>query len=69
MGTFLRQLTELLGELGTIEVGVGTPKTNQRVAAAVSQRFKHCGDGRLYNQRYVDETPWSVMGVKECMDS
>jgi transposase len=61
------KLTELLWELGTIEVGVGTlQKTNQRVAAAVKPAIKALWEWVPEQSNvHVDETPWCVMGVKE----
>ncbi|MEG4583605.1 IS66 family transposase [Microcoleus sp. MON1_C5] len=61
------KLTELLWELGTIEVSVGTlQKTNQRVAAAVKPAIKALWEwAPLQSNVHVDETPWCVMGVKE----
>ncbi|MEG3960622.1 IS66 family transposase, partial [Microcoleus sp. herbarium2] len=61
------KLTELLWELGRIEVSVGTlQKTNQRVAAAVKPAIKALWEwAPLQSNVHVDETPWCVMGVKE----
>ena len=61
------KLTELLWELGTIEVGVGTlQKTNQRVAAAVKPAINALWEWvRQQSNVHVDETPWCVMGAKE----
>ena len=61
------KLTELLWELGRIEVGVGTlQKTNQRVAPAVKPTLKALWEwAPLQSNVHVDETPWCVMGVKE----
>src|SRR6476469_2375195 len=61
------KLAELLWELGTIEVGVGTlQKTNQRVAAAVKPAIKSLWEWvREQSNVHVDETPWCVMGFKE----
>ncbi|MEG5067552.1 transposase [Microcoleus sp. B3-A4] len=61
------KLSQLLWELGTIEVGVGTlQKTNQRVAAAVKPALKALWEwAPLQSKVHVDETPWCVMGVKE----
>lgn len=61
------KLTELLWELGRIEVGVGTlQKTNQRVAAAVKPAIDALWEwAPLQSNVHVDETPWCVMGVKE----
>jgi len=61
------KLTELLWELGTIEVGVGTlQKTNQRVAAAVKPAINALWEWTpLQSNVRVDEAPWCVMGVKE----
>jgi transposase len=53
------KLTELLWELGTIEVGVGTlQKTNQRVAAAVKPAISALWEwAPLQSNVHVDETP------------
>ncbi|MEG3989087.1 IS66 family transposase [Microcoleus sp. S28C3] len=61
------KLTELLWELGAIEVGAGTlQKTNQRVAAAVKPAINVLWEwAREQSNVHVDETPWCVMGVKE----
>jgi transposase len=61
------KLTELLWELGRIEVGVGTlQKTNQRVAVAVRPAIEALWSwAPLQSNVHVDETPWCVMGVKE----
>ncbi|MEG4213743.1 IS66 family transposase, partial [Microcoleus sp. S13_B4] len=61
------KLTELLWELGRIEVSVGTlQKTNQRVAVAVEPAIKALWEwAPLQSNVHVDETPWCVMGVKE----
>jgi transposase len=58
---------ELLWELGSIEVGVGTlQKTNQRVASAVEPAIDSLWEwATLQPNVHVDETPWCVMGVKE----
>jgi hypothetical protein len=48
------KLTELLWELGTIEVGVGTlQKTNQRVAAAVKPAIKALWEWPGSNQTFM----------------
>src|SRR4028119_961091 len=56
------KLTELLWELGRIEVGVGTlQKTNQRVAAAVEPAINALWKwASLQSNVHVDETPWCV---------
>jgi transposase len=58
---------ELLWELGSIEVGVGTlQKTNQRVASAVEPAIDSLWEWATFQPNvHVDETPWCVMGVKE----
>ena len=65
------KLTELLWELGTIEVGVGTlQKTNQRVASSVKPAIKALWEwAREQSNVHVDETPWCVMGVKEWLST
>ena len=61
------KLQELLWELGTIEVGVGTlQKSNQRVAAGVKPAINALWKwAQVQSNVHVDETPWCVMGVKE----
>ncbi len=58
---------ELLKELGGIEIGVGTLQaTNRRVADAIIQpidKLWQWARGQAHVQ--VDETPWTVNGVKE----
>lgn len=58
---------ELLKELGGIEIGVGTlQSTNRRVADAIIQPIDQLwrwARGQAHVQ--VDETPWTVNGVKE----
>ncbi len=58
---------ELLKELGDIEIGVGTLQaTNRRVADAIIQpidKLWRWARGQAHVQ--VDETPWTVNGVKE----
>ena len=58
---------ELLKELGEIEIGVGTLQaTNRRVADAIIQpidKLWRWVRGQAHVQ--VDETPWTVNGVKE----
>lgn len=58
---------ELLKELGEIEIGVGTLQaTNRRVADAIIQpidKLWQWARGQAHVQ--VDETPWTVNGVKE----
>jgi transposase len=58
---------EFLRELGDIEIGVGTLQaTNRRVADAVIEPVDHLWRwARSQAHVHVDETPWTVMGVKE----
>ena len=59
---------ELLWELGTIEVGVGTlVTTNQRVSAAIKKSVTELEEWINHNHPplNIDETPWSVKGLKE----
>jgi transposase len=58
---------EFLRELGDIEIGVGTLQaTNRRVADAIIEPVDHLWRwARSQAQVHVDETPWTVMGVKE----
>lgn len=59
---------ELLWELGEIEVGVGTlVTTNQRVETAIEPSVKQLETWIQQTQPdiHVDETPWTVKGVKE----
>ena len=59
---------EMLWELGQIEVGVGTlVATNERVEQAIEPSVAQLRDWVQSSQPnvHVDETPWSVKGVKE----
>lgn len=59
---------ELLWELGQIEVGVGTlVSTNQRVSNAIKKSVTALSSWIEKEQPplNIDETPWSVKGVKE----
>lgn len=59
---------EFLWELGKIEVGVGTlVATNQRISGAINQSVNHLQDwiNQCSPPLNIDETPWSVKGVKE----
>jgi transposase len=58
---------EFLRELGDIEIGVGTLQaTNRRVADAIIEPVDHLWRwARSQAHIQVDETPWSVMGLKE----
>jgi transposase len=59
---------ELLWELGRIPVGLGTlVATNQRISAAINQSVTELKDWINHNHPplNVDETPWSVKGLKE----
>ena len=59
---------EMLWELGQIDVGVGTlVATNQRVEQAIASPVTQLGEWVKLEQPnvHVDETPWSVKGLKE----
>lgn len=59
---------ELLWELGEIEVGIGTlVTTNQRVETAIAPSVEQLQTWIETTQPdiHVDETPWTVKGVKE----
>ena len=59
---------EFLWELGKIEIGVGTlVATNHRIAQAIEQSVNHLQDwiNLSYPPLNIDETPWSVKGIKE----
>lgn len=59
---------EMLWELGQIEVGVGTlVATNKRVGQAIAPSITQLRNWVQSSQPnvHVDETPWSVKGVKE----
>jgi hypothetical protein len=59
--------TAVLKKWGEIEMGVGTlQKTNQRAAEAVKPAVEVLWEWAPQQANvHVDETPWSVMGVKE----
>jgi transposase len=62
------KMRELLFELGGIDIGEGTlVATNERVAQAIEPPVKALGTWVQNEQPnvHVDETPWSVKGVKE----
>jgi transposase len=62
------KIRELLFELGQIDIGEGTlVATNQRVAQAIEPPVEQLGTWVKHEQPnvHVDETPWSVKGVKE----
>jgi len=62
------KIRELLFELGQIDIGEGTlVATNQRVAQSIEAPVEALGDWVKNEQPniHVDETPWSVKGVKE----
>lgn len=62
------KMRELLFELGGIDIGEGTlVATNERVAMAISPPVAALGTWVKNEQPnvHVDETPWSVKGVKE----
>jgi transposase len=59
---------EMLWELGQIEIGVGTlVATNSRVEQAIEPSVSQLSDWVQQEQPnvHVDETPWSVKGLKE----
>ena len=59
---------ELLWELGRIKIGVETlVATNQRISQAINQSVNHLQDwiNSSHPPLNIDETPWSVKGVKE----
>lgn len=62
------KIRELLFELGQIDIGEGTlVATNERVAQAIEPPVEELGTWVKTEQPnvHVDETPWSVKGVKE----
>ena len=62
------KIRELLFELGQIDIGEGTlVATNERVAQAIAPPIKALSKWLQKEQPnvHVDETPWSVKGVKE----
>jgi transposase len=62
------KMRELLFELGGIDIGEGTlVATNERVAQAIEPTVEALGKWVKNEQPnvHVDETPWSVKGVKE----
>ncbi|BAZ38149.1 transposase IS66 [Calothrix sp. NIES-4101] len=62
------KIRELIEELGQIDIGEGTlVATNQRVAQAIEKPVKELSDWVKSEQPniHVDETPWTVKGVKE----
>ena len=59
---------ELLWELGRIKIGVGTlVATNQRISKAIEPSVNQIQDwiNSSHPPLNIDETPWSVKGVKE----
>ena len=59
---------ELLWELAEIKIGVGTlVTTNRRISQAIKQSVSELNNWVVSNQPplNIDETPWSVKGVKE----
>jgi transposase len=59
---------EMLMELGKVEIGVGTlVATNERLEKAVKPSITELGSWVKQTQPnvHVDETPWSVKGLKE----
>ncbi len=59
---------ELLWELGEVKIGVGTlVKTNQRISQAIKKSVTELNNWVISSQPplNIDETPWSVKGVKE----
>lgn len=62
------KIRELLYELGQINIGEGTlVATNQRVATSLHTPYEQLGEWVKTEQPnvHVDETPWTVKGVKE----
>lgn len=62
------KIRELLFELGEIDIGEGTlVATNSRVAQAIEKPVEQLSNWVKTEQPnvHVDETPWSVKGVKE----
>jgi len=59
---------EMLWELGQIEIGLGTlVATNERITGAIEPSVIELSDWIKQTQPnvHVDETPWSVKGIKE----
>ena len=59
---------ELLWELAEVKIGVGTlVKTNQRISQAIKKSVTSLKDWVTFSHPplNIDETPWSVKGVKE----
>jgi transposase len=59
---------EFLWELGEVKIGVGTlVKTNQRISQAIQKSVTELNKWVISSQPplNIDETPWSVKGVKE----
>lgn len=59
---------EFLWELGEINIGVGTlVTTNQRISQAIKKSVSELNNWVISSQPplNIDETPWSVKGVKE----
>ena len=58
---------EWLREFGQLEIGVGTLQaTNHRLAVVVAEPVEDLWQwARQQSHVHVDETPWSVLGVKE----
>ncbi|MBE9008417.1 IS66 family transposase [Fortiea sp. LEGE XX443] len=59
---------EMLWELGQIEIGLGTlVATNERIQQAIEPSISELSEWVKQTQPniHVDETPWSVKGVKE----
>lgn len=59
---------ELLWELGRIKIGVGTlVATNQRISGAINNSVNDLQEwiSSSHPPLHIDETPWSVKGVKE----
>ncbi len=59
---------EMLWELGQIDIGLGTlVATNERIQQAIEPSINELSDWLKQTQPniHVDETPWSVKGVKE----
>lgn len=59
---------ELLWELGEVKIGAGTlVKTNQRISEVIKKSVTELNNWVISSQPplNIDETPWSVKGVKE----
>lgn len=62
------KIRELIQELGEVDIGEGTlVAINQRVALSIEKAVKELSNWVKTEQPniHVDETPWTVKGVKE----